>query len=240
MYKKLACIFFLCFFVALDSHIIFIHIPKCAGTSMNSMLRKQFPQKNLILQERYIESLIYGGVENEYSDVMDTLLKKYPINPKYELVSGHFPVWYLKRNHMHYSTAFKFTVLRDPIERVLSNHRHLKQQVHLTRSSSPLGVKPNLMCKMLASDYSAEGEDLLRQAIETLNELDAVLFVDNLQESVPSLFKTLGLPFVKVEHANKSIPMYINPKHLEIIAKNNELDIRLYKYAVEHFKPERI
>ena len=93
---------------------------------------------------------------------------------------------------------------------------------------------------MLASDYSAEGEDLLRQAIETLNELDAVLFVDNLQESVPSLFKTLGLPFVKVEHANKSIPMYINPKHLEIIAKNNELDIRLYKYAVEHFKPERI
>ena len=93
------------------------------------------------------------------------------------------------------------------------------------------------MCAMLASEYGATGEELLQQAKDTLHSLDAVLFVDNFAEDSAKLFKRLNLRLTKVVRANTTKKYQFSPELIERIRQDNALDIRLYEYALEHFKP---
>ena len=95
--------------------LIFIHIPRCAGTSINSLLKKWFK-------------------ENYFRHGFKKQSPWYRINP-YELrpgvcISGHFSSPRDRGVHQLYPEVNQFiTFLRDPIEIVLSNYFFWKRKI---------------------------------------------------------------------------------------------------------------
>ena len=82
----------------IESHkLLFMHIPKAAGTSFRLFFNR-FTEKIFIVQG-----------DGNYLSPNDTCL-----------FTGHFGFAYMK----HYSHSHSFTILRDPIERIISLYRY--------------------------------------------------------------------------------------------------------------------
>ena len=92
--------------------IIFLHIPKTAGTTLNSILRKQYePQQTYFLGASTHESIrTYQELAVEEKEAI-------------RLVSGHTAYGFHK--YIPGSSTY-FTFLRDPLERVVSFYHYVK------------------------------------------------------------------------------------------------------------------
>jgi len=124
--------------------------------------------------------------------------------------------------------------------------REAKKKGNLLQSN-PLGVSANLMCRMLSSDYTLEGEELLEEAINNLDRMDAIIFFNDLENGIRRVFSELGL-FVprSIPHKNTTsdrktqrqynIIQPITDELIEQIREKNSLDVRLYEYALMHFR----
>gem|GEM_PF-1909254 len=99
-----------------DRSLLFLHIPKTAGSSFRDLLRRRFlPESVLSLDEERIKSI-------------DEVL---PILNRYRLVQGHLP--YESVNHFA-KRPFVFTILRDPIDRAISTFYFMKRRVSLLKT----------------------------------------------------------------------------------------------------------
>ena len=217
------------------SSINYVHIPKCGGTTVKDLLDANFPKSEIYPYGKIGKYRIKASTEQAMKDVFS----EFP-EIRCSLVHGHFPMWFFKEKDPNYDTSFFFTILRDPIERVLSHDRFIMRN-RMARGfhtkSDPLGIPGNLMCKMLCSDCRLEGEELLEDCIQNLERMDCILFIDDLENGLKSLFKRLGL------HLPRSIPQLNTtgkrqatkqnqpPELLEEVRRKNALDIRLYEYC---------
>ena len=91
------------------SPIVFLHLPKTAGQSVRSYLEGNFPRRKLFPGQ--LDSHLF-----EYS-----LLQM----QKYEIFSGHFSFSLLS----HFCNPFVFTILRDPISRLVSYYLYLRSEI---------------------------------------------------------------------------------------------------------------
>lgn len=96
-----------------------------------------------------------------------------------EFVTGHFPYHLLLEKDQNLESAFFFTCLRDPIERVLSQYRYMKRKIGI---ESPLEIYPNMICYMLSSNPDLKGEELLNDCIETLKKWTSSCFLTILKK----------------------------------------------------------
>lgn len=80
--------------------VIFNHIPKTAGQSLHNYLLRNYSDSHIFCPAR---------VNNELDALRDTA--------KYSFFSGHFDV---RRHEFENHQTFHFTVLRDPVDRLLS------------------------------------------------------------------------------------------------------------------------
>jgi hypothetical protein len=141
---------------ATDKPVLFIHIPKTAGSSFLTILKHRFGEQRVFrlqrpdeMEQTQIDRLIAGDLKN-----LDCLI-------------GHFPI-HLFTDHL---PAFRpFTMLRDPVERVLSHFRFFKSRPLSERTPLKLpedftledflesrvphnyAQTRNLMCRMLCGE----------------------------------------------------------------------------------------
>ncbi|ETN95796.1 sulfotransferase family 2 domain-containing protein [Zhouia amylolytica] len=213
------------------SKVIYIHIPKCAGSSIEN----------------------YFGV--------------HPFDwktPNYETLTG----WCPKRKiHLQHATAkqllelelvdekiwnsyYKFTVVRNPWERILSAYFWFNGNKVIKSSFRNFLNKEGLYKKTL-TDFSVKeyrGDHLLSQyEFITINDqimVDKIIPFENLKIDFFELVKNLGLTSFELPHRKerkKAVSHYshfFNGEDIELIKDKYSLDIQMLKYKYEDKRNE--
>lgn len=168
-----------------------------------------------------------------------------------ELVTGHFPIWFLKQKDPSFSASFNFIVIRDPIERVLSQYRyHLKCQENKKRKGdfnpkflkkSPLEIEPNVISKMLSSNPNLEGEELFQSCLKNLKFIDHIIFQDDpdtFNSGIKTLFKRLNIQnaSISIPKLNTTVHSDVSASMLEKLKELNWVDLQLYDFIKKNHK----
>jgi hypothetical protein len=229
------------------SSLIFLHIPKTAGSTFH-----------MILNSRFSESETQNLFGSRYSEPEIAQFINAPAEAKkhIRLLKGHMPFGlhqYLP-GHSQY-----ISVLRDPVERVISQYYYIKKNVHnplheqvekggmsiaeFVSSGIAVGMN-NGQCRFLNGDLDEFNFDTC----------DVSLF-ENVKKHIDEQFIWLGI----TERFDESIlllsilmgwekqPHYIRENisktrksraeisagDIEVIKRYNEFDMQLYQYANE-------
>lgn len=214
--------------------LIFYHIPKTAGTTINFLLKKQF-SKEEICPDRY-----YFQVEQRTNENLN----------KFKFFSGHF---FFNSNLKELTNAKRIVFMRDPIERVLSEQRFLEyheqmgegvgnflyKEHYLPKGQQPIDSLSNHQCLFLSSydrdDPFVTAEMHLESA--KVNLRDCFFFIgitENMNESMHDLYRLMGWePPAHIPRYNTtdSIHLDVDRAVIEQIRSRNLQDIELYEYA---------
>ena len=220
---------------------LFVHLQKTAGTALLRRLRhalgpdRVYPRPH----EQGTPAVVLG---------VDRLAS---IDPSVRVVTGHFPFAAAEDLGGPVST---FTVLRDPIERVLSFLRHQREVEDRFAAwplekifEDPIATGPlvaNHMVKMLGmtraemtdgavtpievtAKHRDRAEDVLHHRIDVFGLQEHFeIFCDDLEVRFGW---DLGPPVFM----NRTTPMDSSPHLRTRIAEHNELDVALYETAVD-------
>jgi hypothetical protein len=227
MMKLLAFLLIPCALFANNDRVIFHHIPKTGGTTVNSILNNHFTKKEVFPKHFQFQ------------------LKKRPfVKPvQYRLVSGHFLFSTFKN-----LPGKRITFLREPVERVLSTQRfyedfHKKSSLmnrqHIFPPGDPIKMLCNHQCKYFSSlniyDENISDKEHLESAKYTLeHNFFFVGITEDLDNGVPLLCTLLGFsPPSKVPRYNTTKkPEEGYPEFLiQEIRERNWADIELYRFV---------
>lgn len=226
--------------------LLFLHIPKTAGTSMLTGLRNMFGDGRVLrltgaatLAAQPIDDIVAAGLDGV------------------SCVAGHVPV-YLLRHHL---TRFRpFTILRNPVSRVLSLYRFLRRAEPQELARLGLrhgfgledflaGTEPELvaqinngMCRMLGGDESAFAVDggpvhddpaMLEHSVEVLRRADFGL-AEAMAASRGLFGRIWSLPGeldAAMDNTTDGADEVYAPALLAQIVARNQLDLALYAWA---------
>jgi hypothetical protein len=196
---------------AIPAKIFFVHVPKCAGSSLNGYLKT------------YLGSAT-SGASVFFNDIF-TAQESLPIGHKKieaaktaRVVSGHYS-WAVVDKINPADGAFMATVLRDPVSRLMSLYNYttgmpagrLKTQIDglhgmdaddFFTSEDPRirHALDNYVTRQFAGRFDIMGDEvaeLVTPAATRVCALDFVGFVEKFDEDFPQLAGQLGLPLPK-------------------------------------------
>jgi len=214
--------------------IFFLHVPKTGGCTFRSLLEDHYPV------EAYRPFMNWKTFRPDHKTFQNL-----------SLVHGHM----LYSRAMPYCKNFiKITFLRDPVARVLSEHRFLSAsknnlghiQHFLPPNSDPIDTAANIACMFLSQldplDPNISIEQHLESAKNSLKEFDFVGITEQMDESIALFFQMIGwkLP-EKIPFLNTTDPSRSNDPQeiLDAIAERNWADIELYRFAKELFEAKK-
>jgi hypothetical protein len=233
--------------------VVFMHIPRTAGTAVRVALLAHWPDQTYRMLMR--------------PDELERAWREDPWSyAGFRLITGHFGTEFIKRFRF---PVFCATLVRDPVERVLSNYLFWKEidlaglpaslasQVaycrseplaKLLQSDSPVAHARliNQQAKQFAARSSVEpgaaeivyGDDLLDCALTGAKLFDFIGFQDELEPSLNLLFAKLGTgvppPVARREiNATASSPenlaLRADSDLRRLIRQRNEIDLALYE-----------
>jgi hypothetical protein len=216
--------------------LIFLHIPKTAGTTLNRIIEWQYSPFEIFTMDPY---RIRATPER---------LKKLPEGRRRRLR--------VVRGHMFYGVheclpqgATYMTMLRDPVARVLSAYYFILRRplnpLHRKVKREQLGVEDclrlfpqrhNLQCRLIAGVKDAAAiadERLVNMAKENLSKSFSVVGIsERFEESLILMAKTFGweIPLYKNCKVSKARPQ-IDLGTVEMIRDHNRLDVQLYEFG---------
>jgi hypothetical protein len=229
-------------FAAMDRKaLIFLHIPKTAGTTLNRIIEWQYSPFEIFTMDPY---RIRATPER---------LKRLPEGRRRRLR--------MVRGHMFYGVheflpqgATYVTMLRDPVRRALSAYYFILRRplnpFHRKVKKEQLGVEDclrlfpqrnNLQCKMIAGVKNADSigdERLLEMAKENLFKSFSVVGIcEKFEESLILIATTFGwkIPFYKNCKVSKTRPETASST-VEMIRDHNRLDVELYDFGKSLFE----
>jgi len=242
----------------MEKLVIFVHIPKTAGTTMR-----------LVIQQNYSEKNIYHHHSQISSEVAQQVFSS---QHNFQIIKGNLGFGFhellppLSPNDFTY-----ITMLRDPIQRTISHYYYYQQESPISTPEYPLDwdefcgrVANNLMTrflsglefyyervfgcyfnlhlakvkedKRLGGYYHYSPEQMLALAKRNLTEYFRFFGItEKFEASMLLLKKTLGWKKMYFTPMNKGekkpLDFDLSPTTLAIINRYNELDIELYQYA---------
>ena len=219
--------------------LIFLHIPKTAGTTLNRIIEWQYSPFEIFTIDPY---RIRATPER---------LERLPEERRRRLR--------VVRGHMLYGVhkslpqpATYVTMLRDPVARVLSAYyfvlRRPLNPLHRKVKRQRLGVEDyvrlfperhNLQCRLIAGvkDTAIADERLLDTAKENLTKSFSVVGIsEQFEESLMLIATTFNwqIPFYKNCKVSKARPQ-IDPGTAALIRDHNRLDVELYEFGKKLF-----
>lgn len=204
--------------------LFFLHMPKTGGLSTRYCLEEKYSSRDC----KAISSV--------------HLEKNKDVFNRKKFVSGHFYFYDVAPLINDFKT---FTVLRDPIQRVLSEYRYaikrnkfIDASHFLLEEGSPLETISNVNCMVLSRldprDHSISIEQHLASAKRTLEEFYFVGLTDCLEESLILLHQKLGWEAphqISCHNTTEKFYETYPEELLTAIAKRNWADIELYEFA---------
>lgn len=237
--------------------IVFLHIPKTAGTTFRYIIQYQY--KPTAIYELYNHSLTHSQRLDKLLNLSET--RKQQI----KIVNSHFGFGLHEFLHRPYTYI---TFLRAPIDRVVSMYYYLQRTNNIQTNPLPpdLSLKDfvqtyqriqNGMTKYLsgvilkdqladqspkstANSQCATKADLELAKKNLKEHFKVIGLAERFDESLILFQKTLGwkIPLYDKNNVSKSRPSTRNVSKdtLRLIEKSNEFDIQLYEYAKEVFE----
>lgn len=227
--------------------LVFIHIPKTAGSTFSNVLAKQYKNSYQISGLSPLESL-----ENFRSLSLEG--KK-----KYDCVKGHLSLDIL--SHIHNPVTITF--LREPVELFLSLFYYLKRSkgnkyYDLWKDLSLEGFidlapemgRDNVQTRYLTAATTWHTTEIgksiqnlnsghLLKAKTQLDEIDYVLFVEDFDKSLLLLKKNLHWKnlYYNIQNKTSKRPQRssIDKNIMDKIIELNKYDLELYQYAKNKF-----
>jgi hypothetical protein len=218
------------------ARICFIHVPKAAGTSVIALMQQHLGATNLY------------HAENRHTLLVAQLLRRY------RFVAGHFFLRDFAADA--FRDSYIFTILRDPVERVLSQYRYFRRvqgvsddrDVHLAKQNDladilrrPKHENNARWINAMTTRFSGEGvhkiadRESLRKAKHHLRLLDLVGIQESFPETYSRLAEDLGWKESEVLFYNQTeqnpVAGKLEPDLHELIGERNWLDRELYEEA---------
>lgn len=215
--------------------LIFLHIPKTAGTTLNRIIEWQYNPLSIFTMDPY---RIRATPER---------LKQLPEarRRRLRMVRGH--LYYGVHEYLPQGSTY-ITMLREPVARFLSSYYFLQRRplhpMHRKVKSERIGVedfirltpqRQNMQCSLIAgikSNGKCE-ESTLQIAKENLaRSFSIVGLSERFEESLMLIAKTFDweIPFYENHKVSKTRPK-VEPSAVEMIKENNRLDLELYEFG---------
>lgn len=224
----------------------FLHIPKTAGIALYGRLRNHFGA-DAIYPLPADRSLVAAS-----GDVAFLKASFDSHRNQLRVVTGHFPLCVTDVLGERFRT---FTVLRDPVERTLSLLRHHRQRVERFRDlpleeiyRDPIvlhGLIHNYMVKLLSltpDEMPTHGartmvpydRDRLERAKQNLQlRVEVVGLQEHFEEFCERLAARFGWDLGEPVFRNRTKPVDVSSEFRERIARDNEMDVELYRFAAQ-------
>jgi hypothetical protein len=231
-----------------DQALIFLHLPKCAGTTLNRIIEWEYDPMRVFS----IDPIFFLWSYKK--------LNRWPAKrlARMQVFKGHMPLG-IHRRLPQPSTYITF--LRDPIERVISAYyfarNYFLQPKHGWISKLTLEeyvrVSPNhnVQCKYISGqpfvgDHHAGDcdEGTLEMAKENLNKyFSFVGLTERFDEGLAILKIMFGWEIAKYAKFNitggRQKKTSLPSSTVELIAERNKYDVALYEFAVPVFEATR-
>jgi len=227
--------------------IVFVHIPKTAGTSVKTMYRDQYSPAQ-------IYKINYNGSAKQVRRFKAALGRR---QDPLRLVHGHMDFAWSAL--MPPDTRY-FTVLRDPVERAISHYYHYRQET--VSPIHPLAMRSSLLqwVRECGIDEMDNGQTRrlagamplpcgainaknLEQAKANLTSRFAVVgLTERYDESQILLHREFGWPLRRYPkrrvNADRAPRTEVSAEVLREIENCNRLDLELYRFACELFEKQ--
>lgn len=224
-----------------DEAVIFLHVPKTAGTTVNRLIEWEYP----VLQMYSVDPVLFTWSSNHL----------HKLSPK-RLQSIH-----MFKGHMLFGLhrilpqpATYITVLRDPIDRVLSAFYFMRTyKLHplywkFRRENWTLedfvnrSPRTNVQCKIIAgAEYEAPcTEEICATAMENIERHFSVVGLsERLEESLALMKLRFGWKLESYSSFNitKARPKKrdLSQSTIDLIVEKNSYDVALYDFAAKRF-----
>jgi len=224
--------------------VIFLHIPKAAGSTLHAVFNRQYKLANVftIDEERSIEDLKQLSVRQR---------------AQIEVLKGHM---YFGLHQLLPQPSTYVTVLRDPVERVISHYYYILRNPSNELYNQVAGTGMNLkdfvqsglsleidngQTRLLSSTgavvpYKQCSSEILESAKQNVKErFSTIGFVERFDETLILLKRTFNwkMPFYTKSNVTQNRPLKteISKSTLDVIEAYIQLDIQLYQFVQERF-----
>lgn len=224
--------------------LIFLHIPKTAGTTLNRIIEWQYDPRLIYTVDPYQIRATAGRLKTLSEERRRRL----------RVVRGH--LLYGIHECLPQGATY-ITMLRDPVKRVLSSYQFILRRplhpLHRKLKAKGIGVeefleftanRQNLQTKMLAGvPYVGPcDEQTLAAAKEHATESFRVVGIsERFQESLLLIASSFGweIPYYENRKVSKNRPA-IEPATIELIRKHNPYDLELYEFGQRRFEEDLV
>jgi len=228
----------------------FIHIPKTGGTTIVDTLSRQ------ILFNKYQRlNPTRTTHPKKFLDGVEDLLEKVISEDKTEVVGGHFG---FAAHPKLTDPSEYFTVLRDPIERVISEYYFMKYKGMFYQDlieSENLGLEEyihhpetfylnNLQTRLISGVGYESGEEVTRviydQALENLRKFKVFGITEDMGSTLALFYMVLEwkrVPYYLKSNVNDQRPKResISKEETDAIRERDKYDVMLYQEAKSMF-----
>ena len=207
-------------------HLIAIHVPKTAGTSVKNIFKHWF-KENMHLH-------YYDGIENRLPDKVE--LDK---NDTPKVIYGHFNSSKKFGISDYYPQVNQFTaILREPFQRVISGYKYLSRSEDINR-------RPNTSLENYLIQNKSNFLYHFPTQVTEENYIDVIesMFIEigvieHLHESMTRIAQKLNKPFnvnmikkLNVSKENFKIPYHVKDQFIE----NHALEYKVYEYVLSKY-----
>lgn len=226
--------------------ILFDHLPKCGGTSLNSYLESHYPWR---------KTFSTNGL-NPIASVEEFLSFPESKRYRYDLVKGHLANRLIDYVH---PKCLKVTMLRDPVDRIISHYYYAKRmpnhylypKIHEANMSLEDYIASDLSDELrnwytthfsmsTLAEVEQNPEKSIDNAIDALiNKYDIVGFLDEFSFFIDTIRDEAKLQYLyQIEKKNVTQGRVaikdVQLSTIKMIERFNQLDIELFRRIKEY------